>query len=712
MNMHNVLVTGANGFVGSALCDRLLRMNKTVVGLVRDRNYKSRRDVLDKISVVYGDIRDYDTVRYAVSKYEIDTIFHVGAITILKMATVDPKTCFQVNVMGTVNVLEAARECGHVSKVVVASCYDEKTRALTTEGFKTYDKINPGDFVWSLNPATREMEAVEVEEVVVQDYNGTMVNFKGKRLDFSVTPNHRMVVEKGHRSLDFIPADNKVPANGWRLPEPVWYGDKDAQLPALPDFHWNVKKMSPDYCVEDVLYLLGIYIGDGVIEHQPREVPSKTGLTAREYINSCRGPEGRFISPGKVGEIDTITKTSNVIYLYIPRNDPARPRVEATLTRLGIDFHDWDHGGEGALVFTSAELCYWFADSGRYAHEKTIPEWALRFDYPRLRCLLEGLLESDGDKRARRQLTTVSWSLVEKTVELGLKCRRSVGFSYREAPENKPSIKGREINSKGSYQVYLSKSSRSVLPKHKEEVRYLGKVWCLRLKENKNFLVERGGRIAFCGNSDKAYGNHEILPYKEDFALLASDPYSTSKSCTDLITQAYSYTYGLDTSIVRSGNIFGPGDLNKSRIIPGSILRVLKGERPIIYSGVGNYKREFMYISDVIDAYMFVQDRGLAGEAYNIGGSGFHTIFDTVHMIIEEMGVDMEPVVVKKDFIEIKEQYLDATKLRELGWECNHSTRKGIRASIPWYKEYSQYPEKFYWGYPDRHMVDSGWKKK
>ena len=121
MEMGNVLVTGANGFVGSALCERLLQMDKTVVGFIKDRNYKSKRSIWDKISVVHGDLRDYDAVRYAVSKYEIDTIFHVGAITILKMATADPKSCWQTNLMGTVNVMEAARECGHVSKVVVAS---------------------------------------------------------------------------------------------------------------------------------------------------------------------------------------------------------------------------------------------------------------------------------------------------------------------------------------------------------------------------------------------------------------------------------------------------------------------------------------------------------------------------------------------------------------------------------------------------------------
>lgn len=318
MNMQNVLVTGANGFVGAALCKKLVKMNKTVVGLVRDRNYKSRRDVLDQISVVYGDLRDADTVRYAVSKYEIDTIFHLGAITILKMATYDPKTCIQTNVMGTMNVLEAARECGHVRKIVVAS-------------------------------------------------------------------------------------------------------------------------------------------------------------------------------------------------------------------------------------------------------------------------------------------------------------------------------------------------------------------------------------------SDKAYGNHDNLPYKEDFALLASDPYSTSKSCTDLLTQSYAYTYDLNTSILRSGNIFGPGDLNKSRIIPGSILRILDNERPVIYSGVGNYKREFMFIDDVVEGYLAVQDRGLKGEAYNIGGSGFQNIFDTVDIVIQEMDIDIRPQVLEKDFIEIKEQYLDPSKLEALGWKCKYGIREGIQATIPWYREYHKDPKRFYW---------------
>lgn len=316
--MKTVLVTGLNGFIGSALAARLLDMGCSVVGFVRDRNYKSRKDLHDRVSIVSGDLRDADAVRYAVTKYEVDTIFHLGAITVLRMATVDPVTCYASNVMGTVNVMEAARSAKHVVKVVAAS-------------------------------------------------------------------------------------------------------------------------------------------------------------------------------------------------------------------------------------------------------------------------------------------------------------------------------------------------------------------------------------------SDKAYGSHDILPYVEDMALLPADPYSTSKSCMDLIARSYAHTYGIDVSVIRSGNVFGPGDLNCSRLIPGGILKVLSGQRPVIYRGVGVYKREFVFIDDVVDAYIKVCERGIKGEAYNVGGSGFQTIIRTVEMIIEECGVDMQPDIQEKDFIEIKEQYLDATKLQALGWKCRHQIRDGIAKTIPWYRKYREDPTKWFW---------------
>lgn len=309
--MKNVLITGSNGFVGSAIAKRLVeRGDCRVVGLVKDKNFKSRRDILDKISVVYGDLRDFDVVRYAVSHYEIDLIYHVAAVTILRQSIVDPMSCFQINMMGTVNVLEAARQC-RVRKVVVAS-------------------------------------------------------------------------------------------------------------------------------------------------------------------------------------------------------------------------------------------------------------------------------------------------------------------------------------------------------------------------------------------SDKAYGTYEDLPYKETYAVQASpDPYSTSKACTDLIAQSYALEeLDVDVSIIRAGNIYGPGDLNMSRLIPRSILRAFDGIPPQIYSGVGQYKREFMFIDDVVDAYQMVAERGLPGHAYNVGGSGYQTIIDTVEKIVDLTGCEKRPEIVDKDFVEIKEQYLDPTKLETLGWKCKHKIDAGLDKTVEWYRQY------------------------
>jgi CDP-glucose 4,6-dehydratase len=307
--MESVLVTGANGFLGAALSERLTNMGCRVVGLVRDRNYKSRRSILDKISVVHGDLRDFDTVRYAMSHYEIDTVFHLAAVTILRKSVVDPLTCYQTNVMGTVNVLEAARQVG-IKKVVKAS-------------------------------------------------------------------------------------------------------------------------------------------------------------------------------------------------------------------------------------------------------------------------------------------------------------------------------------------------------------------------------------------SDKAYGTYEELPYVETMAVQASaDAYSTSKACSDLVAQQYAKGYGLDLSIVRAGNIYGPGDLNLSRLIPKSILRCFDGKQPTLYKGVAQYKREFMYIDDVVDAYILLAERGLLGEAYNVGGSGFQSILKTVNKIIKLTGANVKPKIIEKDFIEIKEQYLDSTKIEDLGWTCKFDINSGLHETVEWYKEW------------------------
>lgn len=190
-------------------------------------------------------------------------------------------------------------------------------------------------------------------------------------------------------------------------------------------------------------------------------------------------------------------------------------------------------------------------------------------------------------------------------------------------------------------------------------------------------------------SSDKCYSTQDSLPYVETMDVRASpDSYSTSKACSDLIAQQYAKGYGMDISIVRSGNIYGSGDLNISRLIPGSVLRCLNNIPPVLHKGVMQYKREFMFIDDVIDAYILLAERGLPGEAYNVGESGWCSVLDVVKKIIKLTGHSFEPTIETKDFVEIKEQYLDATKLKKLGWQCNYTIDQGLEKTIEWYRTY------------------------
>lgn len=187
-------------------------------------------------------------------------------------------------------------------------------------------------------------------------------------------------------------------------------------------------------------------------------------------------------------------------------------------------------------------------------------------------------------------------------------------------------------------------------------------------------------------SSDKAYGEHLTLPYTEDMALQSGDPYSTSKACGDLVAQSYHKTYGLNVSIIRSANIYGHGDMNLSRLIPNTITKILNKEKPIIYSGVMQYKREFVFIDDVCKAYTCIAEKGNPGEAYNTGTGNVYRIGDLVELICDLMewkeGID----IIDKSFPEITTQYLSSEKIKALGWMPQVSMKEGLQKTITFYK--------------------------
>jgi len=190
-----------------------------------------------------------------------------------------------------------------------------------------------------------------------------------------------------------------------------------------------------------------------------------------------------------------------------------------------------------------------------------------------------------------------------------------------------------------------------------------------------------------CASSDKAYGIHEELPYNESMDLRASDIYSTSKACGDLVAQTYAKSYGLNINVIRSANIYGHGDLNFSRIIPGSIKRILSKQNPVLYSNVANFKREFIHVDDVCEAYEVVAEKGLPGECYNIGDEEVLTMKEVTGIICDYLKWPKFDIVTR-NLQEIPFQYLSADKLKSLGWYKKVSFNDGILHTIAWYKDH------------------------
>jgi CDP-glucose 4,6-dehydratase len=202
----------------------------------------------------------------------------------------------------------------------------------------------------------------------------------------------------------------------------------------------------------------------------------------------------------------------------------------------------------------------------------------------------------------------------------------------------------------------------------------------------------RVGQIVVA-SSDKAYGDHDGLPYTEETPLRGRHPYDVSKSCADLIAHTYTETYGLPVAITRCGNFYGGGDLNWNRLVPGTIRSVLRRERPIIRSD-GSYLRDYFYVEDGAAAYMLLaerlaSDRALAGQAFNFSNESQVSVSDLVDRVLRRMNSDLQPDVRNEVTNEIRSQRLDAAKARKvLGWRPLYSLDDGLERTLAWYIEF------------------------
>jgi len=194
-------------------------------------------------------------------------------------------------------------------------------------------------------------------------------------------------------------------------------------------------------------------------------------------------------------------------------------------------------------------------------------------------------------------------------------------------------------------------------------------------------------------SSDKAYGEQSELPYTEQFSLHARYPYDVSKACADMISLSYFHSFGLPVAVTRCGNLFGGGDLNYNRLVPGTIRSALRGEAPLIRSD-GTFLRDYFYVEDAVDAYLHLAEalpqQNVVGEVFNFGNETPVSVLEMVELILELTGQPaLTPNVLGEASREIPNQYLDCEKARSvLQWQPRRTMSKGLEATIAWYRNH------------------------
>ena len=202
-------------------------------------------------------------------------------------------------------------------------------------------------------------------------------------------------------------------------------------------------------------------------------------------------------------------------------------------------------------------------------------------------------------------------------------------------------------------------------------------------------LVER----VVIASSDKAYGQHDTLPYTEDTPLVGRFPYDASKSCADLIALSYFHTYQVPIAVTRCGNLFGGGDLNWNRLIPGTIRSVFRNESPLIRSD-GSFVRDYFYVRDAVEAYLLLAEQipneGVVGEAFNFGTETPLSVLEVATRVLETMGcTDLDLRVVNTASHEIPRQFLDCDKAhRVLNWKPGRTLEQGLADTVGWYRRH------------------------
>jgi CDP-glucose 4,6-dehydratase len=236
-------------------------------------------------------------------------------------------------------------------------------------------------------------------------------------------------------------------------------------------------------------------------------------------------------------------------------------------------------------------------------------------------------------------------------------------------------------------QTIVGTASRSTLSTFESNIRG---TWTLL--EAARLCGARIERIVVA-SSDKAYGAHDTLPYTEETPLVGRYPYDVSKSCADLLAQSYFHSFRLPVTVTRCGNLYGGGDLNFNRLIPGTIRSALLDESPVIRSD-GSFVRDYFYVRDAVDAYLHLAERvpgdGFNGEAFNFGTETPLSVLEMARTVLAVMEKSHLRLTIQNQASnEIPRQYLDCTKARtRLSWQPKSTLEASLAETVEWYRSW------------------------
>lgn len=416
-------------------------------------------------------------------------------------------------------------------------CYDDKTRALTKDGFKTYNQLKPGDTVFSLDLRTGEVRERPINSMHIFDYSGKMIHLNSRAVDLLVTPNHRMLVHmrkhdgNGVGRMRFRTIDECLNRKLTIFPVPKpWSGNTDNRPKTYHfEYHQNFKIKTVDIPINHLLYLFGLFIGDGCCYKGRATVPVKTMLNRSSYISTVqREANGRFAKLLVQEQASDYKKTYDTyeVIFALPEGakDNARANLISILESCQIGFSTTKH----TVRISSSEIYSLFSQCGTYAKNKKIPKWLLQYPADNLMWLYKGLKDSDGNHASKNDVYyTISPQLAADYIELCIKIGKLGTFRLRPGRESKISSQNKAIVSSPCFEISTTGyvQTRLFYNENAKRIPYEGKIWCPEIPETHNLLVERNGKIAFCGNSKYGDGGSDLMPlaglYKTQVRALA-----------------------------------------------------------------------------------------------------------------------------------------------------------------------------------------------